>query len=134
MNRSLWLIVALLAGLAIGALLRAYDPALADSAIMLADPVGTLWVNAIRMTVIPLVVSTVLAALLAPGARELFAQLGWRVIRIESTPSGAGLPGDPNRYIGSRVADDDRRSYFIGPNVGKEAIALRILLQSGQRS
>ncbi len=78
MNRSLWLIVALLAGLAIGALLRAYDPALADSAIMLADPVGTLWVNAIRMTVIPLVVSTVLAALLAPGARELFAQLGWR--------------------------------------------------------
>lgn len=78
MNRSLWLIVALLAGLAIGAVLRAYDPALADSAIMLADPVGTLWVNAIRMTVIPLVVSTVLAALLAPGARELFAQLGWR--------------------------------------------------------
>lgn len=78
MNRSLWLIVALLAGLAIGAVLRAYDPALADSAIMLADPVGTLWVNAIRMTVIPLVMSTVLAALLAPGARELFAQLGWR--------------------------------------------------------
>jgi len=77
-NRSLWLIVALLAGLAIGAVLRAYDPALADSAIMLADPVGTLWVNAIRMTVIPLVMSTVLAALLAPGARELFAQLGWR--------------------------------------------------------
>ncbi len=78
MNRSLWLIAALLAGLAIGAILRGYDPALADSAIVLADPVGTLWVNAIRMTVIPLVVSTVLAALLAPGARELFAQLGWR--------------------------------------------------------
>ncbi|MBW7926359.1 MAG: CoA transferase, partial [Burkholderiaceae bacterium] len=29
-------------------------------------------------------------------------------------------------YIGSRVADDDRRSYFIAPNVGKEAIALNL--------
>jgi len=56
-----------------------------------------------------------------------FVHLGWRVIRLESTPLGPGLPaGDPNRYIGSRVADDDRRSYFIAPNVGKEAIALNL--------
>lgn len=78
MNRSLWLILALLAGLVLGAVLRAYEPGAADAAILLAGPVGTLWVNAIRMTVIPLVISTVLAALLAPGARELFAKLGWR--------------------------------------------------------
>lgn len=82
MNRSLWLILALLVGLAIGAVLRAYYPALADSAVLLADPVGTLWVNAIRMTVIPLVVSTVLAALLAPGSRALFARLGWRAAAL----------------------------------------------------
>lgn len=82
MNSSLWLILALVAGLAIGAVLRAFDPALADSAIMLADPIGNLWVNAIRMTVIPLVVSTVLAALLAPGSRELFARLGWRAAAL----------------------------------------------------
>ncbi len=82
MNKSLALILTLVAGLAIGALLRAYDPALADSVIVLADPVGTLWVNAIRMTVIPLVVSTVLAALLAPGSRALFAQLGWRAAAL----------------------------------------------------
>jgi crotonobetainyl-CoA:carnitine CoA-transferase CaiB-like acyl-CoA transferase len=60
-----------------------------------------------------------------------FAQLGWRVIRIESTP-GKGLPGDPNRYIGGKVADDDRRSYFIAPNVGKEAIALDLKQPEGQ--
>lgn len=64
-------------------------------------------------------------ALSLPCATLRFAQLGWRVIRIESV-GGAGLPGDPNRYIGSRVADDDRRSYFIAPNVGKEAIALNL--------
>ena len=71
-------------------------------------------------------------ALSLPYATLRFAQLGWRVIRIESTPSGAGLPGDPNRYIGARVVDDDRRSYFIAPNVGKEAIALNLKDARGQ--
>lgn len=64
-------------------------------------------------------------ALSLPSATLRFAQLGWRVIRLEAV-GGEGLPGDPNRYIGSRVADDDRRSYFIAPNVGKEAIALNL--------
>ena len=71
-------------------------------------------------------------ALSLPYATLRFAQLGWRVIRIESTPTGEGLPGDPNRYIGGRVADDDRRSYFIAPNVGKEAIALNLKDPKGQ--
>ncbi|TRZ98279.1 MAG: CoA transferase [Rhodocyclaceae bacterium] len=65
-------------------------------------------------------------ALSLPYATLRFAQLGWRVIRIESTPSGEGLPGDPNRYIGGKVVDDDRRTYFIAPNVGKEAIAINL--------
>jgi crotonobetainyl-CoA:carnitine CoA-transferase CaiB-like acyl-CoA transferase len=65
-------------------------------------------------------------ALSLPSATLRFAQLGWRVIRIEATPSSDGLPGDPNRYIGARVVDDDRRSYFVAPNVGKEAIALNL--------
>jgi crotonobetainyl-CoA:carnitine CoA-transferase CaiB-like acyl-CoA transferase len=71
-------------------------------------------------------------ALALPYATLRFAQLGWRVIRIESTPSGDGLPGDPNRYIGARVFDDDRRSYFVAPNVGKEAIAINLKHENGQ--
>ena len=71
-------------------------------------------------------------ALSLPSATLRFAQLGWRVIRIEATPTPSGLPGDPNRYIGARVADDDRRSYFIAPNVGKEAIALNLKDSRGQ--
>lgn len=62
-----------------------------------------------------------------------FVQLGWRVIRIEATPSGRGLPGDPNRYIGATVVDEDRRSYFIAPNVGKEAIALNLKRAEGRQ-
>ncbi len=74
-------------------------------------------------------------ALSLPSATLRFAQLGWRVIRIEAV-GGSGLPGDPNRYIGSRsdpkILDDDRRSYFVAPNVGKEAIALNLKDPRGQ--
>jgi len=73
-------------------------------------------------------------ALSMPYATLRFAQLGWRVIRIEALGSGKGLPGDPNRYIGTRVADDDRRSYYIAPNVGKEAIALNLKSEHGREA
>lgn len=72
-------------------------------------------------------------ALSLPYATLRFAQLGWRVIKIEAV-GGGGLPGDPNRYIGSRVADDDRRSYFIAPNVGKETVALNLKDPRGQEA
>jgi crotonobetainyl-CoA:carnitine CoA-transferase CaiB-like acyl-CoA transferase len=71
-------------------------------------------------------------ALSLPYATLRFVQLGWRVIRIEALGAGRGLPGDPNRYIGTRVADDDRRSYYIAPNVGKEAIALNLKRAEGR--
>ena len=71
-------------------------------------------------------------ALSLPYATLRFAQLGWRVIRIEAC-GGEGLRGDPNRYIGGRVADDDRRSYFIAPNVGKEAIAVNLKDERGRQ-
>jgi crotonobetainyl-CoA:carnitine CoA-transferase CaiB-like acyl-CoA transferase len=61
-----------------------------------------------------------------------FVQLGWRVIRLEATPGGSGEPGDPNRYVGDMIADEDRRSYFIAPNVGKEAIALNLKEPEGR--
>jgi crotonobetainyl-CoA:carnitine CoA-transferase CaiB-like acyl-CoA transferase len=71
-------------------------------------------------------------ALSLPYATLRFVQLGWRVIRIEAYGDGAGLPGDPNRYIGSEVVDADRRSYFIAPNVGKEAIAVNLRTPEGR--
>lgn len=71
-------------------------------------------------------------ALALPYATLRFVHLGWRVIRLEALGAGRGLPGDPNRYIGSRVADDDRRSYYVAPNVGKEAIALNLKSDEGR--
>jgi crotonobetainyl-CoA:carnitine CoA-transferase CaiB-like acyl-CoA transferase len=71
-------------------------------------------------------------ALSLPYATWRFAHLGWRVIRIEATPSGHGDPGDPNRYIGSVVAGGDRRSYFLAQNVGKESLALNLKSARGR--
>jgi itaconate CoA-transferase len=65
-------------------------------------------------------------------ATSRFVHLGWRVIRIEATPSGGRLPGDPNRYVGKEGERPDLHSYFIGPNVGKETISLNLKEKRGQ--
>ena len=66
-------------------------------------------------------------ALSMPYGTLRFVHLGWRVIRVESTPkSGRRSKGDPNRYIGRPVGGEDRHSYYVAPNVGKEAIALNL--------
>ncbi len=62
-----------------------------------------------------------------------FIHLGWRVIRVEPTPvAGRKSKGDPNRYIGRSVAGEDRHSYFVAPNLGKEAIAIDLKQEEGQ--
>ncbi|MGH6740212.1 MAG: CoA transferase, partial [Bradyrhizobium sp.] len=81
----------------------------------------------------PGVILSMEQALSLTSATLRFVHLGWRVIKLEATPLSAdALPGDPNRYIGSLVADEGRRSYFVGPNVGKESIALNLKSAEGQ--
>ncbi|MFQ5591869.1 MAG: CaiB/BaiF CoA transferase family protein [Phycisphaerae bacterium] len=86
-----------------------------------------------------LVVLSLEQALSLSYATQRFVHLGWRVIRIEATPTGGRLPGDPNRYVGKPPHDADKdspssslHSYFIGPNVGKEAISLNLKDTRGQ--
>jgi crotonobetainyl-CoA:carnitine CoA-transferase CaiB-like acyl-CoA transferase len=62
-----------------------------------------------------------------------FVQLGWRVIRLEAAPRpGQKTPGDPNRYVGRPAAGEDRRSYYLAPNVGKEALVIDLKRAEGQ--
>ncbi len=59
---------------------------------------------------------------------------GCRVIRLEPTPvPGRTSKGDPNRYIGRPVAGEDRHSYYVAPNVGKQAIALDLKQPESQQ-
>ena len=62
-----------------------------------------------------------------------FVHLGWRVIRVEATPvAGRVSKGDPNRYIGRPVAGEDRHSYYVAPNAGKESLVVNLKEESGR--
>jgi crotonobetainyl-CoA:carnitine CoA-transferase CaiB-like acyl-CoA transferase len=79
------------------------------------------------------IVLSVEQALTMTYASLRMVHLGWRVIRLEPTPvEGRKSRGDPNRYVGRPVAGDDRHSYFVAPNVGKEAIAVDLKQPEGQ--
>jgi len=79
------------------------------------------------------IVLSVEQALTMTYASLRMVHLGWRVIRLEPTPvEGRKSKGDPNRYVGRPVAGDDRHSYFVAPNVGKEAIAIDLKQPEGQ--
>ncbi len=79
------------------------------------------------------VVLSVEQALTLTYATLRMVHLGWRVIKIEPTPvPGRKTKGDPNRYIGRPVAGEDRHSYFVAPNAGKEAIAIDLKQPEGQ--
>jgi itaconate CoA-transferase len=81
----------------------------------------------------PQVVLSLEQALTMTYATLRMVHLGWRVIKIEPTPvPGRKSRGDPNRYIGRPVAGDDRHSYFVAPNAGKEAIAIDLKSTEGQ--
>jgi len=72
-------------------------------------------------------------ALALPFATERMVHLGWRVIRIEApAEEGGGNAGDPNRYIGADLGYHDLHSYYIAPNIGKEAITINLRKKEGQ--
>ena len=70
--------VGLGAGLAIAA---SNDPALLRAADWVA-PIGTLWVNAIRMTVIPLIVSLVITGVASASSVGAVGKIGRRTILV----------------------------------------------------
>ncbi len=79
------------------------------------------------------VIISVEQALTLTYTTQRCVQLGWRVIRVEPTPiHGLERKGDPNRYIGRRVAGEDRHSYFVSTNVGKEALAIDLKQPEGR--
>lgn len=78
-------LLALLVGLGAGILLAAVLPADAvvlSRVVSLAEPVGTLWVNALRMTVIPLVVPLLIVGVAGGGSAGRIGSLGLRALAI----------------------------------------------------
>jgi proton glutamate symport protein len=57
MSNATRILSALIVGLILGIAAVAFSPEMAKTAASIADPVGTLWLNGLRMTIIPLVVA-----------------------------------------------------------------------------
>lgn len=65
MSQPTRILLALIAGLAIGILLAQEAPRAAAAALSVAQPIGTAWLNALQMTIIPLVVSLLVTGIAA---------------------------------------------------------------------
>lgn len=82
MKSSVAVLVALALALVMGAAIAASgSPALLHAADLVA-PAGTLWVNAIRMTVIPLVVSLLITGIASTRSLSSIGRMGGRTIAI----------------------------------------------------
>lgn len=79
MSLATRVLTGLVAGLALGLLLAGTEAAWAAGVVAWIEPLGTLWVNAIRMTVIPLLVSLLLVGIVSAGSGEA-VRLGGRTL------------------------------------------------------
>ncbi len=72
-------LASLVAGLAIGVMISGSSSSVLRSFAAALEPIGTVWVNAIRMTVIPLVVSLLIATIAEENNLGAVGRLGVRV-------------------------------------------------------
>ena len=82
-------LLALLAGLALGAGAAASDSETLRGVALAIEPVGTLWTNAIRMTVVPLVVALVITGVASHADLGRIGRLGVLAVPVFVTLLGA---------------------------------------------
>jgi Na+/H+-dicarboxylate symporter len=75
-------LLALAAGIGLGLLLSSTDAQFARTVVAVVEPAGTIFVNAIRMTVIPLVVSLLIVGIATSGSGAIVGRLGGRGIVV----------------------------------------------------
>jgi proton glutamate symport protein len=80
MSLTTRVLLALLLGTGAGLALRAYPSPAAAAIVSFVEPVGTLWVNAIRMTIVPLVVSLLITGVAASNDMRAVRAIGLRTL------------------------------------------------------
>src|SRR5262249_40843793 len=75
-------VLGLLAGLAVGALLAAVDSPALNHLIPLLEPIGALWLNALRMTVIPLVVAMIITGVASAAETAATGRIAMRALLL----------------------------------------------------
>ena len=80
MSASTRILIALLAGLGIGIALAAAAPAWLPTVIAVAEPIGNVWLDALRMTIIPLVFSLLVSGIASTAASNTAGNLATRAL------------------------------------------------------
>ena len=76
-RRITWLaLAALVVGLLAGAALAAADSRWLEPIARALEPIGTMWINAVRMTIIPLVISMIIVAIASSDSLSSMGRLG----------------------------------------------------------
>lgn len=73
-------ILALILGLAAGLVVLAHPSPVFLKIVTLIEPIGLLWVNAIRMTVVPLVVALLITGVASCANARAVSEIGWRTL------------------------------------------------------
>jgi proton glutamate symport protein len=84
-------LVAILAGVGCGIAISWSGHAGLSAAAALIEPVGVLWVNAIRMTVVPLVVSLLIVSVASVADASALGRLGGRALLLFASLLGASV-------------------------------------------
>jgi proton glutamate symport protein len=82
MDNSVRILIGLGIGLLAGALHSVNGGQLFPTAPQMIEPIGTLWVNAIRMTIVPLIVSLLITSIAGSKKGGLVAKLGGKTISL----------------------------------------------------
>jgi Na+/H+-dicarboxylate symporter len=82
LSLTMWSLAALAAGLGIGALGHGSGAPVFEMIGAIVGPLGRLWVSALQMTVLPLVVVYLLAAIIGAGSDDSLGGLGGRAIAL----------------------------------------------------
>lgn len=115
--RAGWIFAALLGGLGLGLALAFINPALLDPVLVVAQPIGTLWLNALRATIVPLVVSLLFTGIAQTVAAARAGALARRALLFFFTILASGsamtallVPGILSLFPMPRAAAEALRS------------------------
>jgi proton glutamate symport protein len=81
-NESARVLIALVLALVLGAAVAASGNATLHNAANIVAPIGTLWVNAIRMTIIPLIVALLITGVASASDGKTIGRIGGRTILV----------------------------------------------------
>lgn len=89
MSQSTRILLALIVGLATGILLATYAPASVEPTTAVAQPIGQAWLNALQMTIVPLVFSLLVTGVAATAEAAQAGRLAGRAVALYVTVMAA---------------------------------------------